>query len=341
MKTRVSVVGITGYAGEELLKLLTKHKEIEISVLASRSINEPKEIGELYPGLKNTGLKCEKYNLNKISDNSDVVFLALPHGIAFEIVPLLLSNGKKVIDLSADYRIKNPETFEKWYGKKHKTQDIIKSAVYGLPEIYREKIKIASLIANPGCYPTSVILGCAPVLKHGFADMSGMIVDSKSGVSGGGRQFAKEYFSASHPNHKAYKIAGKHRHIPEMEQELSLLAGHSAPIVFTPHIIPAERGMLSCIYLNLKQKISVSELNGIYREFYKGEPFVRILSEGEEPGIRDVVNTNYCQIGIDIDERTGKLVIVSAIDNLIKGASGQAVQNMNIMIGFDEREALV
>jgi N-acetyl-gamma-glutamyl-phosphate reductase len=270
-----------------------------------------------------------------------VVFLALPHAVAFEIVPKLLEAGVKVIDLSADFRLKDFQTYEKWYKVKHTAKQYLAQAVYGISELNAEAIKKSSLIANPGCYPTTIALGSAPAVKSGAVDSDGIIIDSKSGISGAGRSAAKEYFNNEHPNFRAYKTGGTHRHIPEIEQELSLLFANPVTVTFTPHIIPAERGMLSTIYIDLKRKITTEEITGIYKKFYEGKPFVKILEGGALASIKDVVNTNYCEIALKVDERVNKLIIVSVIDNLVKGASGQAVQNMNMMFGLKETEGLI
>ncbi|HBU70341.1 MAG TPA: N-acetyl-gamma-glutamyl-phosphate reductase [Elusimicrobia bacterium] len=339
-KLKAAIVGITGYTGEELLKILLRHPGVEVSVVAGRSSSENKPVKELYPSIGETSLVCENLDIDSVAKRADVVFLALPHKVSFEIAPKFLEKGARVVDLSADFRLESAEVYEKWYGEKHTAPAHLKKAVYGLPELYRAKIKNASLVANPGCYPTTIILGLLPVLKEGLIDLSSVISDSKSGISGAGRKTVAEYYSSEHPNLRAYNIAGAHRHIPEIEQELSKIVGKDIAITFTPHIFPEERGMLSSIYSNLKKKISTAEAVQLYKEFYSREPFVEVLSEGKLPGIRDVVNTNYCRIGLKVDERTGRLVVISVIDNLLKGASGQAVQNMNIMFGIDEKTGL-
>jgi len=326
---KVAVIGAKGYVGEELIKLLIKHPKARITVLADKINGATTIISETYPYLKGVlDLQCEEVDYQKISDNADIIFLALPHTVSIQLVPKFASLGKKIIDLSADYRLKDPEVYEKWYESKHSSPELLKKAVYGLPELYRKKIKKAKLIANPGCYPTSIILGCYPALKHKIIKKKGVIIDSKSGISGGGREFVKSYKS---PNTYAYKIGGLHRHISEIEQELKCL------ITFTPHIVPQERGMLSTIYMKLKKIVSSSEVAQVYRDFYAGEPFVRIV---EAAMTKNVVNTNFCDIALNVDKRTENLIVTSAIDNLVKGASGQAVQNMNIMFGLDEKEGL-
>ncbi len=337
---RVGIIGITGYTGEELLRILSKHKQAKITVLAGRATSELRDLKDIYPKYADLNLKCYPLNIEQIKNETDVVFLALPHAVAFEVVPDLIKAGKKVIDLSADFRIKDFETYEKWYGVKHTGKEYIKDAVYGLSEIYKDEIKSAKLIANPGCYPTTILLGSAPAIKNGLVKSEGIIIDSKSGVSGSGRKGVKAYYETEAPTARAYKVGGKHRHIPEIEQELSNMFGKPVTITFTPQIIPMERGMLSCIYMDLTKKVSVSEIIGMYKKFYEGRKFVRVLDEGKLPSIKNVVETNYLEIGICIDERTNKLIVISVQDNLTKGASGQAVQNMNIMFGLPETEGL-
>jgi len=339
-KVAVSIVGITGYTGEELLKVLARHPHVKIAALASRS-ETPVPLGDLYPHLAHLGLSSENLTPGQVAERSDIIFLALPHRVSFEIVPEFMKLGKKVIDLSADFRLDSADEYEKWYGSKHTADVYLKEAVYGLPELYRKEIRGARLIANPGCYPTTVILGTAPVLKNKLVDLSSIIIDSKSGISGAGRKSVAEYYKNEHPNFRAYNIAGAHRHTPEIEQEISKVAGEPITVTFTPHIIPTERGMFSTIYMNLKKHVSSEELTALYKEFYKDEPFAQVLPQGKLPQIKSVMNNNFCDIGLKVDERTNRLIVVSAIDNLVKGASGQAIQNMNIMCGFDERDGLI
>jgi N-acetyl-gamma-glutamyl-phosphate reductase len=337
-----AIVGITGYTGEELLKILLKHKNVKVSVIAGRAASETKPLKEIYPHLKEAaGLTCIPFDAKTVAGKADVVFLARPHRVSFEIVPELLNSGKKVIDLSADFRLNDGAIYEKWYGVKHTAGQTLAKAVYGLPEVYRKEIKNAALIANPGCYPTTAILGLLPAIKNGLIDISSIIIDSKSGVSGAGRKPTQEFFAKEPLNFRPYNIAGAHRHIPEMEQELSKASGKKITLTFTPHLIPVERGMLSTIYASPAKKTTTAEVQKVYEEFYKDEPFVRVLPEGKMPGIKNVVNSNFCEISIKLDERTNRFIIVSAIDNLVKGASGVAVQNMNIMFGFDEKDGLI
>ncbi len=337
-----AIVGITGYTGEELLKILFKHKNSKVSVIAGRSSSETKPLKDIYPHLPEAaGLTCVPFDAKTVSEKADVIFLALPHRVSFEIVPELLKSGKKVIDLSADFRLNDGAIYEKWYGAKHTAAPLLAKAVYGLPEVYRKEIKNAALIANPGCYPTTAILGLLPAIKSGLIDTSSIIIDSKSGVSGAGRKPTEEFFKNESLNFRPYNIGGAHRHIPEIEQELSKAAGKKITLTFTPHLIPVERGMLSTIYATPSRKIHVAEVQKIYEEYYKNEPFVRVLPEGKIPDIKNVVKTNFCDISVKLDERTNRFIFISAIDNLGKGASGVAVQNMNIMFGFDEKDGLI
>jgi N-acetyl-gamma-glutamyl-phosphate reductase len=335
---KVGIVGITGYTGEELLTIIGRHSTATVTAVMGRSTSEARPIADFYPHITTPGLHREALDVAALAARTDVVFLALPHRVAGAIVPGILAAGKRVIDLSADFRLNRADVYETWYGSKHPAAELLPRAVYGLPELYRRSIATASLIANPGCYPTTVLLGCAPVLANGLIDLNSIIVDAKSGISGAGRKSAKEYFAAEHPNFRPYNIAGGHRHIPEIEQELAKIAGRQMTITFTPHIMPVERGMLSTIYMNLERQATTAEALSLYREYYKNEPFVRVLPDGELPRVKAVVGTNFCDIGLKVDVRAKRLVVAAAIDNLVKGASGQAVQNMNIMFGCAETD---
>jgi N-acetyl-gamma-glutamyl-phosphate reductase len=334
---RASVVGATGYTGEELVLILASHKDVKITSL-SAIIDKPTNMAELFPRIKGRlDIACKSFDFDEVSKSSDVVFLALPHRVSMDFAPKFLNAGKKVIDLSADYRLP-PDIYEKWYGKGHSDVKNIEKAVYGLPELYRNRIKKASLVANPGCYPTSVILATAPLLKNGVVELTGIIADSKSGITGAGRKASIDLlFAEIADNFKAYKI-GSHQHTPEMVQEMEKIAGARVSMLFVPHVIPIRRGILSTIYMKPKKKVSQKDINDIYADFYKDEFFVRLLSE-TLPQIKDVSNTNFCDIGVKITDEN--IVAVSVIDNLVKGAAGQAVQNMNIMYGFDEKAGLV
>jgi len=267
--------------------------------------------------------------------------MALPHTVSMEIVPQILDSDLRIIDLSADFRLKNIKTYEKFYKVKHKSPQIIKSAIYGLAELYREKIKQAKLIANPGCYPTAAILGILPALVTEMVEPDSIIIDAKSGFTGAGRNPKPDFiFSEVNENLKAYKI-NTHQHIPEIEQELSKFCKKNLKINFVPHLIPLNRGILETIYLKKKKDFNLPEIISIYKRFYKKEPFIRVYEENSFPEIKNVVGTNFCDLGFYTETKSEFLIIVVAIDNLLKGASGQAVQNMNIMCGFKETEALL
>jgi N-acetyl-gamma-glutamyl-phosphate reductase len=336
---RVGIYGGSGYTGEELLRLLISHPDANVVMATSRRFAGVR-VAEVYPAFAGlTDLVYTDCSPEALADVTDIVFTALPHGVSMECVPQFLRAGRKVIDLSADYRIHSAATYETWYAR-HKFPEVLEAAVYGLPELHRERIRSSRLIANPGCYPTSIILGLAPVLKSGWIDTDSVIADSKSGVSGAGRdpQIASLYCEVS-GGFKAYKVGG-HRHTPEIEQELSALAEREMKISFTPHLLPVKRGILSTIYANLSKEVTPEEATALYRAFYREESFVRVCRPGQFPNLSSVVGSNYCDIGVTIDKRTGRIIIVSAIDNLIKGASGQAIQNMNLICGLKEETGL-
>ncbi len=336
---RAGIYGASGYTGQELLRLLIAHPEVEVAALTSRKYTGT-EVSDVYPVFRDlTDLEYIDASPERVAGLCDVVFLALPHGEAMAVVPAFLEAGKRVVDLSADFRLRDLATYEKWYIK-HSAPQLINNAVYGLPELYREDIKKADLVANPGCYPTGVILGLAPVLKGGYIDTSSIIVDSKSGTSGAGRELQMgSLFCEVNEGFRAYKI-GMHRHAPEMDQELSVLSEEEVKILFTPHLLPVNRGILSTIYAAMKGTYDAAEMVGVYKDFYSDEKFVRVCKAGSLPDISSVRGSNYCDIGITVDERTKRIVIVSTIDNLMKGAAGQAVQNMNLMYGFAEDAGL-
>ena len=268
-----------------------------------------------------------------------MAYLALPHRVSMETAPKFLAAKRKVIDLSADYRLKSASVYEQWYGVKHKNPEYLAQAVYGLPEVYREKIQQATLLANPGCYPTGIILGCLPLLAKRIAEAKNIIVDAKTGLSGAGREKEAVLFSQMQDNFCAYKVDA-HQHAPEINQELSNFSGQKVEVVFTPHLIPIKRGILSTIYLQLNKEIPEEDVLSLYQDFYQDEPFVDILPLGQFPQLKDVVKTNSCHIGLKVNPVKKMAIVISAIDNLVKGASGQAVQNMNIMYGFKETEGL-
>jgi len=334
----VGIVGATGYAGEELIGLLLKHPNARITNISSR-VDKPKAIADMYPKFKGkTSLFCKKIDVNELAADCDLVFLALPHTVSMDIVPQLLKQGKRVIDLSADYRIKDTGVYEKFYLTKHKDKINLPKAVYGLPELYRNKIKTAQLIANPGCYSTASILSLAPLLAVNRIDPDSIIIDAKSGLTGAGRKLTEgSVFAEINEDFKAYKV-NVHQHAPEIDQELSKLAGKKIRITFVPHLLPLNRGILVTVYVNKCKKESKASTIELYKKFYNKEPFVRIREEGFSPRLKDVVMTNFCDIAIK--DESDKLIIIAVIDNLLKGAAGQAVQNMNIMHGFLESTAL-
>lgn len=336
---KVSIIGATGYTGQELLRLLLRHPKVKLVAVTSRRYkNLP--LSSVFPILTNeTGLILEELSVERISDISDLIFVAVPHKAAMEIVPGLLENRKKVIDLSADFRFRDISVYERWY-QKHTAPDVLKKAVYGLTEIYSEEIKKADLVANPGCYPTGAILALAPLVKDRVVDTEGIIIDSKSGVSGAGRSPDPNILYCEVDEAlKAYKVC-EHRHTPEIEEHLSLLAGKEIKVTFTPHLVPMSRGILSTIYANLNKNVSTEEVIDQYKRFYAGKRFIRIYPTGQLPNVIYVRGSNYVDIGLKVDSRTGKVIMISAIDNLTKGASGQAIQNMNLMCGFEEHLGL-
>lgn len=336
---KAAVLGATGYAGIELVRLLSNHPEVSIEILGSKSF-EGKKISEVYQNFGHILEKeCENLDLEKVK-KCDVAFTALPHGASKEVIPKLLEQGVKVIDLSGDYRYDDPKVYEQWYKEPHSSPELLKESVYGLCELHREKIKKARLIGNPGCYTTCSILGAAPLLKNKTGDTKNIIIDAKSGVTGAGRGLSLAYhFCECTENTKAYKIA-THRHTSEIEQELSNIAGENIMLSFTPHLIPQKRGILSTIYINLTKPCTTAEIISMYKEFYKNEFFIRIKEEGELPETKHVAGSNFVDIGIVVDKRLNRAVIVSTLDNIVKGAAGQAIQNMNLIFGLDETTGL-
>lgn len=337
---KVAICGGSGYTGGELLRILSRHPEVTVTAVTSER-SSGKTVTDLFPNLyKYSNLIYEPLKINKILQKADLFFMALPHGESQEAVKLIFQNGKKVIDLSADYRIKNAKTYQEWYKVTHKFPKTLRKAVYGIPELYREKISKSDIIANPGCYPTGAILGIYPAIKNKLIDINFIIIDSKSGISGAGRKSDITFsFCEVNEGFRPYAIAN-HRHTPEIEQELSLLAGKNIKVNFTPYVAPFDRGILTTIYSRLIKKVDMKNIIEIYRNVYTNEPFIKLLIEGKYPNVKNVRGTNFCEISLFINKKTNTLIIVTAIDNLMKGASGQAVQNMNIMMGFDERTAL-
>jgi N-acetyl-gamma-glutamyl-phosphate reductase len=333
---KVAIVGASGYTGLELIRLLDRHPEVVIKCVTSEQ-SAGKRISEIFPSLRSRcDLVLEPLETSAIIQKADLIFTALPHQAAMLVVPDFLAAGKKVVDLSADYRLHDPAVYGAWY-EPHKNPELLPEAVFGLPELRREAIKKARLIANPGCYPTSVVLGLKPLLENGLIDITSIISDSKSGTSGAGRSAKVDsLYCEVNDSLKAYGVGGLHRHTPEIEQELSWLAGQQVTITFTPHLVPMDRGILSTIYATPTRTVTTEELVALYADVYKDEPFVRPLPKGQFPSTAFVRGSNFCDIGVTLDVRANRIVVVSAIDNLVKGASGQAIQNMNLVCGFSE-----
>jgi N-acetyl-gamma-glutamyl-phosphate reductase len=337
---RVGIIGVTGYTGGELLRLLTGHPEVKITYVTSRAA-EGQEVAEVHPQYKGLiKLTCSSFDQEEARQKTDLCFCALPHGESMEIVASLLKTGLKVIDLSADYRL-DADDYYLWYKKKHLFPLLLQKAVYGLPELYRTQVAQADLVANPGCYPTAALLALAPLAQHNLIDYNTLIIDAKSGTSGSGRKPNPTlHFPDCTENFHAYKVAA-HQHTPEIEKELACLSKQPVQLTFTPHLLPMSRGILVTAYLKLKNSCSPLNIQEVYSQFYAEEPFVRLLEQPSLPETKNVYGSNFCDIAWRLEERTGRLIVLAAIDNLVKGASGQAVQNMNIIFGLPETAALI
>lgn len=340
MTIKAGIVGATGYGGVELLRILHSHPAITVTSLYSSS-QQGNLLSNHFPHM--TGIyehTLEDINPAQMADDLDVVFLAVPSGVASELAPRLLEAGCKVIDLSGDFRLKNPQLYEKWYGKKAAPQKWIDDAIYSLPEINRSDLRgEVNFISNPGCYPTATLLGLAPLAKGKVLAEGSVIIDAKSGVSGAGQSPSiATLYSELNENLKVYKV-NEHQHIPEIEQMLDML-GYSSPVTFQTHLVPMTRGIMSTIYGTIIEDFSEDDLRKMYEEFYQDQPFVRIRKKGVYPTTKQVLGSNFCDIGLSFDERTKRVTIISVIDNLMKGAAGQAVQNANIMFGLNETEGL-
>lgn len=338
---KVGIIGASGYAGAELARILCNHPEVELSVATSRQY-EGVPLSEVFPNLRGkVDIICENPEPQDLANKADIFFAAVPHKTAMDLVPILLDAGKKVIDLSADFRLRDVATYEDWYVP-HSSSHLLAEAVYGLPELYRKSIENARIIANPGCYPTSIILALAPLLKAGIIAPETIIADSKSGTTGAGRSAQTgTLFCEVHDGFRPYKVGRAHRHTPEIEQELSALSGADIKISFTPHLLPISRGILSTVYASLSQEITTSDVQKLYDDQYKDEPFIRLLKEDTFPATQYVRGSNFCDISFKIDQTTKRIIVMSAIDNVVKGAAGQAVQNLNIMCGFPEETGLL
>ena len=338
--TPAAVLGATGYAGAELVRILSGHPEIRLTILTSRQ-HAGVKFDQVFPAMAGlVDLVCEEYTADRVCDLADVVFMALPHKLPMSFVPDILKCDKKVIDLSADFRFNDAALYESTY-QPHSAKELLQSTVYGLSEIYADRISRARLIGNPGCYPTSVLLPLIPLIKEGMVDPDTLIADSKSGVSGAGRSLAlTSHFCEVNESFKAYKVT-EHRHNPEMNAVLSQEAGRPVSITFVPHLVPMTRGMLTTIYASPAADLREQDILDCYKNAYSRRPFIRLCRDGRLPDTLHVRGTNYCDIGFRLDQQNHRLVIISAIDNLVKGAAGQAVQNMNIMLGFDETAGLL
>lgn len=334
---KVGIVGGTGYTGVELLRLLAAHDDVEITAITSRS-EAGTAVAEMFPNLRGKlDLQFSEPDSSRLAD-CDVVFFATPNGTAMRLVPELLSTGTRVIDLAADFRLRDPAEWLQWYGEPHACEDMLEQAVYGLPEINRNKIKAASLIANPGCYPTAVQLGFLPLLENDLVDSTHLIADAKSGVSGAGRGAkVATLLCETSESFKAYNVPG-HRHWPEIRQGLSGMTSGEIGLTFVPHLTPMIRGIHATLYANLR--VQGKDLQALFEQRYKDEPFVDVMPAGSHPETRSVKGANTCRIAVHVPPSGNTVVVLSVIDNLVKGAAGQAVQNMNIMFGLDETAGL-
>lgn len=342
--TKVAVVGASGYAGEELVRLLLGHPLVELTAVTSRQF-AGKTLAEVFPRFahqaKAQSLAFSDPDIAKIAELAEVVFLALPHGVSAEAAAELVGQGLRVIDLSADFRLRDAGVYKEFYGKDHPAPHLLGRAVYGLPEVYREKICDAELVACPGCYPTSILLPLLPLLREQVIDPKRILVTSLSGVTGAGRQIEADYlFAECNESMRPYGVP-KHRHLSEIEQELSVAVKEPVTIQFTPHLVPLNRGIISTIYLDLTKTAEAARIGAIYQAAYGQEAFVRLLPNDRLPDTKNVANTNFIDIAWRLDERTGRLVVMSAIDNLTKGTSGQAVQCFNLMRGYSETVGLL
>lgn len=339
-KIRVAIVGSTGYGGVELIRFLGGHPHVEItSVISASSAGE--RLTDSFPHLSDIVVQpLDGVNPQEIAEKADVVFTATPSGVSGKLVPELLEVGLKVIDLSGDFRIKDGAVYEAWYKHEAPAPKLLEEAVYGLAEIYGEDVRGKNLISNPGCYPTATLLGLIPALSAGWIKGRSIIIDAKSGVSGAGRGAnLTTHYAEINENMKVYKV-NKHQHIPEIEQVLTQVAGEPVTVTFTTHLAPMTRGIMSTMYAELQGAYTEEDLIGLYRQYYAGHPFVRIRENGKWPATKEVFGSNYCDIGFAADSRTGRLTIISVIDNIVKGAAGQAIQNLNLMMGWDEATGL-
>ncbi|MGF1512358.1 MAG: N-acetyl-gamma-glutamyl-phosphate reductase [Elainellaceae cyanobacterium] len=337
----IGIVGASGYGGVQLVRLLLEHPQVDLAYLGGDS-SAGKPFAALYPHLGHqVAQSVEAIDLKQIAERCEAVFLSLPNGLACQMAPQLLEQGCRVLDLSADYRFQNLETYTAWYGNERSDQKLAQDAVYGLPELYRDRIRGAALIGCPGCYPTASLMALAPLMKQGLIAPGSAIIDAKSGTSGGGRSAKTHLLLAEADNSLAAYGVGRHRHTPEIEQICSQMAGQDITVQFTPHLVPMVRGILATVYATLRDPGLVREdLLTIYGAFYRDSPWIQILPNGVYPQTKWALGTNLCYIGIEVDPRTGRVIVMSAIDNLMKGQAAQAVQCLNLMMGWDESQGL-
>jgi N-acetyl-gamma-glutamyl-phosphate reductase len=342
-KVKVAVIGASGYVGEELVQLLLHHPYADLVAVTSRQF-AGKTLGEIFPRFshyqKAAELRCVEPDPPRLAQMAKTIFLALPHGLAAEFAKPLLQASARVVDLSADFRVRDPKTYKEFYGEDHPGPELLREAVYGLPEIYRAKISDAKLVACPGCYPTSILLPLLPVIRENVINPTSIVVTSLSGVTGAGRKVEADYlFAECNESVRPYGVP-KHRHLSEIEQELSICAGEKVTIQFTPHLVPVNRGIVTTIYVDLREKIHANSIASIYEKAYRDEPFVRLLGAERFPDTKNVTGTNFIDIAWRTDPRTGRVILMSAIDNVVKGASGQAIQCLNLMRGYPETTGL-
>jgi N-acetyl-gamma-glutamyl-phosphate reductase len=343
-KSKVAVIGASGYTGEELVRLLLGHPNVDLVAATSRQL-AGKTLAEVFPRFAHNktanALKFSDSDAKQIAHDASVVFLALPNGLAAEFAKPLLSASARVLDLSADFRIKNPSVYEEFYGHAHPAPDLLGQSVYGMPEIYRDQIRDAKLVACPGCYPTSILIPLRPLIRRKAIDRKTILVSSMSGVTGAGRKAEVDYlFSECNESIRPYGVP-KHRHLSEIEQELSILADEKVVIQFTPHLVPINRGIITTIYANIADNVVKMDPALLFKGAYGEEPFVRLLGDARLPDSKNVAGTNFIDIAWKIDKRTHRIIVMSAIDNIVKGASGQALQCMNLMLGLPETAGLI
>ncbi|MBW3622377.1 MAG: N-acetyl-gamma-glutamyl-phosphate reductase [Armatimonadetes bacterium] len=341
-KLRVGVIGATGYGGMELVRLLLGHPHVSLTYVTSETF-QGQPLGEVLPHFRGfTNLTLHSFDPTYATNSRDLLFLAWQPGRAMEVAPELLKHGVRIIDLSADYRLKSADLYERVYKQRHASPKLLAEAAYGIPELWGDAVKTARVVACPGCYPTGALLGLAPLLSEGVIDPADVIVNAASGVSGAGRSKFELgfHFPEMDENYRPYNVTG-HRHRPEIEQQMTALCGEEARIVFAPHLVPMARGELCTVYCRLTRPITPEEAQGAFERFYSGRPFVQVLPQGQLPATKNVLGTNMCHLGVAVDTHANRVIVMSAVDNLVRGTAGQAVQNMNLMFGFPETAGLM